>query len=264
MKQIKQHILSLPLLLVWLLSSIASAHYDPTLGRWLNRDPIEEEGGVNLYGFVWNDGVGRWDYLGHAVVVVKSYEKLGDSQADLDWESFDQQLKELTKEKYDSVKNQNRTENPTSGIYVKGVRKDDLSYDDFIKLCNYERKNTQQTHMPDSKLVDVIKKLKEMNNMLEPKEYDEVWLIAHGAWDLEKKVYSQKIQIGKEQMWDTEVEKSLAEIKGAKLAGCYYSDPEKTHKVRAGIRVAILKVVNCKIELTPSIFENIITDIVGF
>ena len=28
------------------------------------RDPIEENGGINLYGFVGNDGVGRCDYLG--------------------------------------------------------------------------------------------------------------------------------------------------------------------------------------------------------
>jgi len=26
--------------------------YNPELGRWINRDPIEEEGGLNLYGFV--------------------------------------------------------------------------------------------------------------------------------------------------------------------------------------------------------------------
>ena len=31
---------------------------------WPSRDPIEESGGVNLYGFVGNDGVNRWDYLG--------------------------------------------------------------------------------------------------------------------------------------------------------------------------------------------------------
>ena len=31
---------------------------------WLSRDPIGEEGGLNLYGFVGNDGVNRWDYLG--------------------------------------------------------------------------------------------------------------------------------------------------------------------------------------------------------
>jgi RHS repeat-associated protein len=29
-------------------------YYDPLTGRWPSRDPIEEEGGVNLYGFVYN------------------------------------------------------------------------------------------------------------------------------------------------------------------------------------------------------------------
>jgi uncharacterized protein RhaS with RHS repeats len=39
-------------------------HYSPKTGRFLGRDPIEEEGGMNLYGFVGNDGVGKWDKLG--------------------------------------------------------------------------------------------------------------------------------------------------------------------------------------------------------
>ena len=38
--------------------------YDPQTGRWPSRDPIEEQGGVNLYGFVGNDGIDRSDYLG--------------------------------------------------------------------------------------------------------------------------------------------------------------------------------------------------------
>jgi RHS repeat-associated protein len=38
--------------------------YDPGAGRWLNRDPIGEKGGVNLYGMVGNDAVGRVDVLG--------------------------------------------------------------------------------------------------------------------------------------------------------------------------------------------------------
>ncbi|MGI6346003.1 MAG: RHS repeat-associated core domain-containing protein [Limisphaerales bacterium] len=33
-------------------------------GRWLSRDPIEEQGGLNLYAFVNNDPVNRWDVLG--------------------------------------------------------------------------------------------------------------------------------------------------------------------------------------------------------
>jgi hypothetical protein len=39
-------------------------YLDPITGRWPSRDPIEERGGVNLYGFVGNDGVGWWDVLG--------------------------------------------------------------------------------------------------------------------------------------------------------------------------------------------------------
>jgi RHS repeat-associated protein len=39
---------------------------NPLTGRWINRDPIEEAGGVNLYGFVGNDGVGHADLLGFA------------------------------------------------------------------------------------------------------------------------------------------------------------------------------------------------------
>ncbi len=39
-------------------------NYDPITGRWPTRDPIGERGGINLYGFVGNDGVGQWDLWG--------------------------------------------------------------------------------------------------------------------------------------------------------------------------------------------------------
>ncbi|RFC52932.1 MAG: putative conserved protein RhaS [Verrucomicrobia bacterium] len=38
--------------------------YDPGAGRWLNRDPIGEAGGVNLYGMVGNDAVNDFDIDG--------------------------------------------------------------------------------------------------------------------------------------------------------------------------------------------------------
>ncbi len=39
-------------------------YYDPATGRWPSKDPIEERGGENLYAFVGNNGVNRWDRLG--------------------------------------------------------------------------------------------------------------------------------------------------------------------------------------------------------
>ncbi len=39
-------------------------YYHPELGRWLSRDPIQERGGLNLYGFVDNEPVGLVDILG--------------------------------------------------------------------------------------------------------------------------------------------------------------------------------------------------------
>jgi hypothetical protein len=39
-------------------------YFDPATGRWPSRDPIEEEGGMNPYGFVGNDGICRVDIFG--------------------------------------------------------------------------------------------------------------------------------------------------------------------------------------------------------
>jgi RHS repeat-associated protein len=42
----------------------AYRYYDPVTGRWPSRDPIAERGGVDLYGFVGNDGVNGLDVYG--------------------------------------------------------------------------------------------------------------------------------------------------------------------------------------------------------
>jgi len=44
--------------------------YDPVTGRWPSRDPIGEEGGINVFAFVRSDGVNHLDYLGNVDIMV--------------------------------------------------------------------------------------------------------------------------------------------------------------------------------------------------
>ncbi|MGI6495435.1 MAG: RHS repeat-associated core domain-containing protein [Kiritimatiellia bacterium] len=48
--------------------------YDPALHRWLNRDSINEVGGVNLYAFCGNNGVNEVDFLGLFDLYLHTYK----------------------------------------------------------------------------------------------------------------------------------------------------------------------------------------------
>ena len=45
-------------------------YYNPTTGRWISRDPIGEEGGLSLYGFVGNDPVDVVDSIGLSAALI--------------------------------------------------------------------------------------------------------------------------------------------------------------------------------------------------
>lgn len=45
-------------------------YYSPDMGRWISRDPIEEQGGLNLYAFCGNDPVNFVDPSGLFVVMI--------------------------------------------------------------------------------------------------------------------------------------------------------------------------------------------------
>ena len=44
--------------------------YNPWCGRWINRDAIEEDGGLNLYGFVWNASIYKFDNKGNLPLLI--------------------------------------------------------------------------------------------------------------------------------------------------------------------------------------------------
>ena len=58
--------------IIWFLSALAlfsaannaSAYYDPGVQKWINRDPVGQRGGLNVYAFVVNNSVGLVDPLG--------------------------------------------------------------------------------------------------------------------------------------------------------------------------------------------------------
>lgn len=60
------------------LSNFAHAFYDPGHGRWVSRDPIQEQGGVNLYGFVGNDAVSKVDLIGLSPYISGGLETFSD------------------------------------------------------------------------------------------------------------------------------------------------------------------------------------------
>ena len=66
-------------------------YYTPDLGRWINRDPIEEEGGLNIYSFCGNDTENFNDNLGLAKlkIIIQLFKILPNGQRQL--------LKNLTK-----------------------------------------------------------------------------------------------------------------------------------------------------------------------
>jgi RHS repeat-associated protein len=60
-------------------------YYSPDLGRWLSRDPIEELGGLNLYGFSINNPVSYFDFLGLEWKVVReSQHPWAEARAECD------------------------------------------------------------------------------------------------------------------------------------------------------------------------------------
>ena len=55
--------------LLWLAAALlAQAFYNPSVGKWLSRDPLAEAGGLNLHGFVGNAAISKFDLLGQITV----------------------------------------------------------------------------------------------------------------------------------------------------------------------------------------------------
>jgi RHS repeat-associated protein len=75
--------------------------YDAASGRWPSRDPIGEEGGINLYGFCYNDSYGWYDYLGREP---QKHDQL-PPQSEIDKHGYDRsrEAREKTKDSHKEI-----------------------------------------------------------------------------------------------------------------------------------------------------------------
>ena len=76
-------------------------YYDPVTGRWPSRDPIEEYGGLNLYGYVGNNGTNSVDYLG--LENIQWPEKPGSGATQADWDKFNTNVRAMMDDLADEI-----------------------------------------------------------------------------------------------------------------------------------------------------------------
>jgi len=63
--------------------------YMPNMGRWLNRDPLQEQGGINLYAYVNGDPMGYVDPDGrNPLIMIGINISIGAVNGRLNWYSI--------------------------------------------------------------------------------------------------------------------------------------------------------------------------------
>ena len=109
-------------------------HYSPTDGRWLSRDPIEEEGGRNLYAISENKPIYKWDVLG----------KSGSCPCEDDCEKKAEEERKIC-----LINAQNLYEKTLESLnhdYEVMTEKIDMLQDECLKKCqmNFEKRSPEQ------------------------------------------------------------------------------------------------------------------------
>ncbi|MFC4991952.1 RHS repeat domain-containing protein [Rubritalea tangerina] len=86
-------------------------YYDSATGSWISRDLIAERGGLNLYGFVRNNGVGSFDLLGLVDPAMQAYFNNTGGYRDRlhKWSPANDEQKNKANEQFDEVSEDFRT-----------------------------------------------------------------------------------------------------------------------------------------------------------
>lgn len=172
-------------------NSFAGRFYDPEFGRWLNRDPIGVEGGVNIYNSVSNNKLNGFSggitlsrgmtMITGMPIISSGLDAFGDKVNVLDLklepedkasisskESFDRNMKGLTKVR-DFVKALSNADwnkyKLKRGTIIKWDGKDyNGSQEDYLKLLNHELKSTYKILPHTSSQNTIVTELNKLTN----------------------------------------------------------------------------------------------------
>ena len=185
------------------LSYYGYRYYDPKTGRWPSRDPIEEEGGVNLYGFVFNRPTNLVDSLGLSaqILIIMDFKNHGSDAAFLATTKTklrdSKKLASDLRVELEAMSDEDFKEKTDCGIFVfwwpdkagmllKEIKKKKIDADrtkliTWIKCEEASKIDFIQT-ATDLTAVTVLNKISRMKGNAEY-EFDSVSLVVHGRKD---------------------------------------------------------------------------------
>jgi len=129
-------------------------YYNPSTGRWINRDPIEEDGGLNLYGFVGNSPLNYIDPLGlwSLNFVGNNWDALSELQVELVFLQLEVKMPSIL-DRLDEL--EKKAEKICNGCAFKKPLQDDLKKIRKIvegmqsKLQGNSKLNIKNTKLPE-------------------------------------------------------------------------------------------------------------------
>ncbi|UDQ98347.1 RHS repeat-associated core domain-containing protein [Lentisphaerota bacterium WC36G] len=155
-------------------------YYNPKDGKWLSRDPIEEKGGINVYGFVDNDTIKNIDSLG-----LKKVESDLEFYVEDSWETF----------KYGNKDGYNGTNGANLASSIKNVK---ISCD---KSCGEKGSNPKKIgNGKNLELYTLIDKGIEVKYVTESSTWFKITTVK--AYRLTIKYRRYKVENYKSEEWD--------------------------------------------------------------
>ena len=164
-------------------------YYSPELGRWLTRDPIEEDGGDNLYAFCGNNGVNRIDPRGHMALII--HVQGVEPQPKTGFETNPNEKLEPTSEAVKSAlaKIQKVPEDKFSKCWAEGKIKFDGKGAPELQLTKFRYSRLISREQRSQSILahkvsenELLTKIKEFAS-LATENYDSLTITLHGDWN---------------------------------------------------------------------------------